>query len=232
MRQHYRDIYRLRADDYQRLVAREDHRGALLPAIRAVHPLEGARVVELGAGTGRLTRLLAPWAAQIAAYDSSAAMLEVAARENEAHGVRNATLAVAEHHALPAEDHSADLVVEGWAFGHLMDQRDWRSAVDAALAEVDRITRSGGVQLIIETLGTGRTDPAPPSPALATLFEHLEALGFARSWCRTDYRFDTPHEAEALVGFFFGEAMQAHLSPDPQPTLPECTGLWSRTRAR
>ena len=137
MRQHYRDIYRLRADDYQRLVAREDHRGALLPAIRAVHPLEGARVVELGAGTGRLTRLLAPWAAQIAAYDSSAAMLEVAARENEAHGVRNATLAVAEHHALPAEDHSADLVVEGWAFGHLMDQRDWRSAVDAALAEVD-----------------------------------------------------------------------------------------------
>ncbi len=229
MKDHYRRIYTDHAPTYQRLVAREDHLGALLPAIRALHPLSGAAVVELGAGTGRLTRLLAPWVDHINAFDASAAMLAEAARENARRGVLNASLAVAEHHALPVPDASADLVAEGWAFGHLMDQRDWRAAVDAALAEVDRVTRPGGVQLLIETLGTGCTEPAPPSPALATLYAHLESIGFTRHSCRTDYRFDSREEAEGLVGFFFGAGMCAHIGPGPQPTLPECTGLWARS---
>jgi len=232
MKEHYRQIYTDHAPDYQRLVAREDHHGALLPAIVAVHPLRDATVVELGAGTGRLTRLLAPQARSIAAFDASAAMLAVAQRENVARGITNVTLAVAEHHALPVDDDSADLVAEGWAFGHLMDQANWRTAVDAALGEVDRITRPGGVQLLIETLGTGRTDPAPPSPALTTLFVYLETQGFIRSWCRTDYRFDSPAEAEELVGFFFGAGMVDAVQPGPPTTLAECTGLWARTKAR
>jgi hypothetical protein len=112
-----------------------------------------------------------------------------------------------------------------------MDHDDWHAALDAALAELDRVTRPGGTQLLIETLGTGREQPEPPSPALVRLFGQLEALGFERSWCRTDYRFDSRAEAEALVGFFFGEAMLDQLRPGPRPTLAECTGLWCR-RAR
>lgn len=231
MRAHYRSIYTHRADDYQRLVAREDHGGALLPAIRALHPLAGAELVELGAGTGRLTRLLAPCVAHIRAYDASAAMLDVAAAENARQDLRNVALAVAEHHALPAPDACADLAIEGWAFGHLMDQEDWQGALAAALGELDRVTRPGGSQLLIETLGTGRTRPAAPSPALATLFEALEAQGFTRTWCRTDYRFASRDEAEALVGFFFGSEMCQQLGAEPRPTLPECTGLWCRTAA-
>jgi ubiquinone/menaquinone biosynthesis C-methylase UbiE len=230
MKEHYRRIYAEQASDYQRLVAREDHAGALLPAIRALHPLAGARVVELGAGTGRLTRLLAPWVDHITACDASSPMLAVAAAENARQGVRNVSLAVAGHHALPMPAGQADLAVEGWAFGHLMDQEDWQGALAAAIAELDRVTRPGGTQLIIETLGTGQVQPAPPSPALATLFETLEAQGFARSWCRTDYRFASRDEALALVGFFFGAAMCERLSADPEPSLAECTGLWSRVR--
>ncbi len=230
MKDHYAHIYRHRAPDYQRLVAREDHAGALLPAIRSLVPLEGARVVELGAGTGRLTRMLAPIVAHIDAFDASQAMLEVAAAENARAGASNVRLATAPHHAIPAPDASANLCAEGWAFGHLMDAEDWRQAVGAAIAEMNRVLRPGGHQLIIETLGTGRTEPEPPSEALATLYTWLEERGFERHHCRTDYRFASRSEAEELVGFFFGEAMLEQLGSEPEPTLPECTGLWVRRR--
>ena len=231
MKEHYQQIYARRADDYHRLVSREDHQGALLPAIRARCALKGARVVEFGAGTGRLTRLLAPHVARIEAFDAAAAMLDVATQQNERQGIHNVSLAVAEHHDLPIDSGQADLALEGWAFGHLMDEPDWRRAVDAALQEMDRVTRPGGAQLLIETLGTGRTEPEPPSPALVTLFDHLESMGFVRHHCRTDYRFESRAEANELVGFFFGAEMLTRVGPDPRPVLPECTGLWVRRLA-
>ncbi|HOD45111.1 MAG TPA: hypothetical protein PKL21_09535, partial [Anaerolineaceae bacterium] len=53
-------IYRQSAQAYDLLVTREDVHCNLLKAIQWILPLEGRRVVEPGAGTGRLTRLLAP----------------------------------------------------------------------------------------------------------------------------------------------------------------------------
>jgi len=45
-------IYRIGADDYDRLVACEDHRGNILRAVGEIAPLAGADVVEFGAGRG------------------------------------------------------------------------------------------------------------------------------------------------------------------------------------
>ncbi|HTO20998.1 MAG TPA: class I SAM-dependent methyltransferase, partial [Spirochaetia bacterium] len=73
------EIYRSQPGKYDDLVSREDWQGNLLPAVEAICPLRGLEVVELGAGTGRLTRLLAGKARFVAAFDASAAMLDVAA---------------------------------------------------------------------------------------------------------------------------------------------------------
>ena len=73
-----REIYRLHAQQYDALVSREDHAGNLLAAIRDRVQLEGAEVVELGAGTGRITALLAPHVRSLRAFDLEPAMLEVA----------------------------------------------------------------------------------------------------------------------------------------------------------
>ena len=54
------EIYRSQAEGYEALVSREDHLGNLLPAIQKIASLSGKKVVEFGAGTGRLTCQMAP----------------------------------------------------------------------------------------------------------------------------------------------------------------------------
>jgi len=75
----FKQIYAAQAEAYERLVAHEDYQGNLLPALREIRPFSGQTVVELGAGTGRLTRLIAPHVHQLTALDNSAHMLARAA---------------------------------------------------------------------------------------------------------------------------------------------------------
>ena len=56
-----KEIYASRAPEYERLVSREDFAGNILKAVQEIRVLAGLDVVELGAGTGRLTCLLAPF---------------------------------------------------------------------------------------------------------------------------------------------------------------------------
>jgi len=53
------EIYSKHADRYDLLVTREDYQQNILRAIKRIRPLGGLDVVELGAGTGRLTCMLA-----------------------------------------------------------------------------------------------------------------------------------------------------------------------------
>ena len=114
----YQRIYDERAEAYDALVAHEDHARNLIAALREIRPLEGLDVVETGAGTGRVTRMVAPFARSVRAFDRSAHMLDVARQRLAEDGARNVQVAVASHASLPVDDGSADLALEGWAFGH------------------------------------------------------------------------------------------------------------------
>jgi ubiquinone/menaquinone biosynthesis C-methylase UbiE len=225
-------VYREDAERYDRLVSREDHAGNLLPALRRIAPLEGRTIVDLGAGTGRLTRLLAPPAGRIVGLDLSPAMLRVARdRLARARGAPWA-LAVADHRALPIAGASADVVAAGWTVCYtvLWTGEAWREHLDRALGEMARIARPGGVQIIIETLGTGRETPEAPEP-MRGYYGALEAAGFASTWVRTDYRFSSAAEAEELIGFFFGPELAARVAGEGMLVVPECTGIWWRHSA-
>jgi ubiquinone/menaquinone biosynthesis C-methylase UbiE len=236
-----KEVYEAHADQYERLIRREDYQNNLLEAIETYCPLEGIDVVELGAGTGRLTRLLAPYVRSIKAFDSSAHMLAEAERSLREMGLANWESGVADHRQIPVPDQSADLVISGWSFCYLAvwGGEDWESALQAGLDEIKRILRPGGKILIIESLGTGTEKPRPP--------EHLEAYfawltearfgdgtGFERGWTRTDYRFESLEEAVELSTFFFGEQMGQQVREKRRPELvegdwvilPECTGIW------
>lgn len=231
MADHFQTIYRQHADQYELLIAREDYQQRLLPAIAAVCSLEEARVVEMGAGTGRLTRLLAPVVGSIVGFDASRHMLEEARQQLSRTGCRNVSLAVADNRRLPVRAGCADLAIEGWSFGHLTGWYPdaWRAEVKRALDEMLRLVKPGGTAIILETLGTGREDPYPPATVLAEFYEYLEhERGFTRTWLRTDYRFESLAEAELLTRFFFGEDFAQHVIEEKWVVLPECTGLWWR----
>lgn len=217
-------IYDQEAVNYERLVSREDTQGNLLKAIQEVLPLQGIDVVETGAGTGRVTRLLAPYVNSIAAFDTSEHMLRIAENSLSAGGWHNWRTAVADHRCLPAADSSADLCISGWSICYLVDwnRSAWQGEVEKALAELERILKPGGTMLLIETQGTGFTEPHAPDH-LVGYYHYLKDHGFNSKWFRTDYRFDSEQEARESASFFFGEAMVGKIEG---VFLPECTGMW------
>jgi SAM-dependent methyltransferase len=234
---HFSRIYREHAEEYHALVMREDHESRLLPAILSAVDLRGRDVVELGAGTGRVTALVAPLAARVRAFDRSPAMLERAARyladRSEPLPPGRVSLARAANTAVPLPDACADAVVEGWSFGHSVVDAggEWEAAARALLDESFRLLRPGGTLVVIETLGTGLARPAAPHPALARWYAWLEGpRGFSSAWVRTDYRFLSTDEADRLAGLFFGERFACEPGPGGTAILPECTGIWWGSR--
>jgi ubiquinone/menaquinone biosynthesis C-methylase UbiE len=189
-------------------------------------------VLEVGVGTGRITRLLLPKVARLVGVDRAPAMLEVARRHLEQMAAPAAwELHCADARELPVPSAFADLAIAGWVFGHLRYwlPEDWKANIAKALAEMRRALKPSGTMVIVETLGTGREDPLPPSPELAEYFAWLEAeQGMQRSTLRTDYLFPDVATAAKITGFFFGEAFGERVKRERWTRIPECTGLWSK----
>jgi ubiquinone/menaquinone biosynthesis C-methylase UbiE len=225
----FHNIYANQAENYERLVSREDYQGNLLPALAELKSLQGIHVLDLGAGTGRFTRLLASTADHILALDASEHMLGIAHDRLRRGPYLNWDLTVADIRKLPLSRSKIDMTVAGWSLGHSIEWygSDWPREINRALMEIKRIMRPGGVIVIIETLGTGRETPEPPTPGLAAYYAYLVgAFGFSHRWIRTDYRFESVKEAEQLMGFFFGPELSGHIAQDQLLIVPECTGIW------
>jgi len=130
-------------------------------------------------------------------------------------------------------DGTADLSIAAWTYGHQTVWREdsWRAPIEAALREMLRALRAGGSAVVIETLGTGHTTPFAPPLELARYYSVLEGeYGFARAWVRTDYEFPTADEGERLVRFFFGEERARVFASSRGTSMPECTGVWTRSK--
>ena len=226
-----KEVYAAHADQYERLIQREDYQGNILKEIAKRISLEGLDVADLGAGTGRVSRLLAPHVNFIHAFDMSAHMLAEAARSLEELGTANWQTGVADHRQVPLNDSSVDLVVSGWSFCYLAvwGGDGWRTALEAGLAEIERILKPGGMMILLETQGTAVVEPTPP-PHLDGYFAWLAEAGFQSGVFRTDYRFESLAEAGELSDFFFGEEMGKKVIQNKWQVLPEYTGIfWKNT---
>jgi ubiquinone/menaquinone biosynthesis C-methylase UbiE len=235
----YWKIYHSEAERYDRLVSREDREGNLVAALESICPLAGIRVVELGAGTGRITRLLMPHVSEILALDISAHMLGVAQEKlavdsQSRGGSRNWHLIKADNRQLPLRQGTANLVVAGWSLGHFAGwyERNWRQEIELVLTEMHRVIMPGGAVVVIETLGSGSQSPKPPSETLADYYRWLEQEhGFSRLWIRTDYHFQSISEAFELTKFFFGQELADQIKQTGSLVMPECTGIWFHSTA-
>lgn len=223
----YQEIYQdpRHAEAYHRLVSREDYAGHIGAEIRRHGDWSRAQALDVGCGTGRISLIVEPLVAQLTACDRAPAMLGVARRL-----LRPQTrVTTADNRSLPFADASFDLVTAGWSFGHATEwvPGAWQADVHQAVQQMLRVLRPGGVAVIFETLGSGATEPAPPTAALADCYALFEQeYGFVRTPIRTDYRFVSQAECQELTGFFFGVVLTGLEQADGSVMLPEWTGAW------
>lgn len=142
---------------------------------------EGRDVVELGAGTGKLTELLAATGARIVAVEPVTAMRE--ALERNCPGV-TALDGTAER--IPIGDESADAAVAAQAF-HWFDG-------ERALPEIHRALRPDGRLGMIWNV---RDEASDWSERLTTIFDRLAGEGAPRY---RDMRWREPFERTELFG--------------------------------
>lgn len=222
-----KNIYQSFAARYQALVGREDYENNLLPAILSIDTLTGKQVIELGAGTGRVSCLIAPEVKTLVASDISHHMLAFGKSRLLTTGLDNWHLSLESHVNLPFAANSADVVIAGWSFCYaaLDSEAQWLPSLEKALSEVKRILRPEGTLILIESLGTGFETPHTPD-VLVEYLDYLNTHGFESTWIRTDYRFKDKAEAQDLTTFFFGEEPMLMLATTNGVIVPECTGLW------
>ncbi len=224
-------LYRDHADAYELLVSHEDHQGNLLRAIQAIQPLDQKVAAEFGAGTGRLTGLLASHVRRLHAFDLTPAMLRVAQGKLRRHGWKNVSLVLADSRRMPALPEWADFAIEGWAFLQIAvwHPQEWQSQLCLALDEMQRLVRPGGRLILIETMGTGESTPKV-TPFFREVYDFLEReRGFTAFNIRTDYCFETKKQIQQVVVPLFGQEMLDRLvESEAGWILPECTALWWR----
>jgi len=226
---HYLDIYKHHADLYHRMIEAEDVDGNLLPALKRLGSISGKRVIDLGSGTGRLPLLIHDQTTQVIGVDLHEGMLIEQLNQIQRVGGKW-DLVQGDIRELPFPNEWTDVVTAGWAIGHFQSwfADDWEIQVDKVINEMIRVTNTGGVIIIIETLTTGSLTPAPPTEGLAKYYARLEEqCGFSRQEISTDYKFKDIAESKELIGFFFGKELEEKVLQNNWTRVPEWTGIWS-----
>jgi ubiquinone/menaquinone biosynthesis C-methylase UbiE len=222
----FNKIYNTQGEMYETMVQYEDYEHNLLPTINNIRPIAGLDILDTGAGTGRVTELMAPHAKSIRAFDLAHNMLRVAHHKLRESDFKDWCTAVADHRHIPIADNTVDLVISAWSVCMLVVnyKETWQAQVAQTLDEMYRVLRPGGTIIIIETQGTGYETPTQ-GDHMKTYCDYLEDNGFDATWIRTDFKFESEAQAKQYIGFFFGK-MGEELVDKYGTIVPECTGFW------
>ncbi len=229
---HFIDIYQNQAEKYHSMISFEDFENHLLETIHDITPINHKKILDLGSGTGRLPILLKDEGAEIVSLDISMQMLlQQQVQLRAVHG--NWDLVQGDIRQVPIQSEWAEVTTAGWAAGHFCGWYPdcWQENIDRFVLEMLRVTQTGGELIIMETLGTGKIFPVPPTRALAEYYERIEnKWQFKREVIRTDYKFHNPAHAKDNTAFFFGEKLAEQIDQESWQILPEWTGVWHRVK--
>jgi ubiquinone/menaquinone biosynthesis C-methylase UbiE len=119
-------------------------------------------VLDVAAGTGHLSRAIAPHVRRVVALDLTPEMLAQGQQEAGRQGLTNVTFEGGEAEHLPYGNEAFDLVVTRFSLHHFVDPH-------SPVREMVRVCRRGGKVVVIDLV-------SPNDPTVAVTYNHLEQL--------------------------------------------------------
>lgn len=143
----------------QLTLARRDYLDWMVGALD-LHPK--SMVLDVAAGTGHLSRAMAPFVSSVTAIDQTPEMLLEGRKQAEQEGLSNVSFEQGSAESLPYPSNIFDLVTSRFAVHHLEEP-------ELALSEMARVCRSSGRVAVIDIV-------TPDDPSLALGVNELERL--------------------------------------------------------
>ena len=174
-----------------------DRAGVVDAALDALHPPDGADVLDVGCGTGFHLPRLAARGARVVGVEPHLPLVARARGRLTAGGLSSATVVAGDAENLPLANRSVDVVHARWAYF-------FGAGCEPGLAEVARVLRPGGVACVVDNDATRSTFGAWFSDA----YPAYDPVAVQRFWDRQGFRtehltigwtFDRREDLDAVV---------------------------------
>jgi ubiquinone/menaquinone biosynthesis C-methylase UbiE len=168
-------------------------------AMRTERDWDGARVLDIGCGTGFHLPRFAERAAQVIGVEPSSGLVRLARARCAA--LPNVAVRRGVAQRLPLADASVDVMHARWAYF-------FGAGCEPGLAELERVMRRGGVAFVIDNDGTRSTFGAwfrrsMPAYDPAAVERFWSDRGWVRTLLDVSWRFDRRSDFEAVVRIEF-----------------------------
>jgi SAM-dependent methyltransferase len=188
-----------------------DRAGVLDSAIDALHPLEGADLLDVGCGTGFHLARLAARGARVVGVEPHLPLVGRARDRLAANpgGERTASVIAGDAERLPLRDSSIDVVHARWAYF-------FGGGCEPGLTELARVLRPGGTACIVDNDVTRSTfgawfRRAYPAYDPLGVQRFWDRQGFATQHLTISWTFDRREDLEAVAGIELPPAVAAEV---------------------
>jgi ubiquinone/menaquinone biosynthesis C-methylase UbiE len=224
----WQETYHSRTDVYEKLSDCAEE-GVVIARLLHSARFRQQVVLEIGCGTGKQTRPLAPLCSRYVALDESAPMLEIA--EKRCHQTPGLTFVQTDAQNLPFADRSFDVIFSGWCLDGIWPPE----AREKAFSEADRVLAPAGHVWLATNHGTGEFMEMEGEAAveyqisssrfvLEHGFEYVETVESAFNFASLD-------EAKQVLGFILGQKASDYLGRHPNPRVQHLVALYHKKKA-
>ena len=173
-----------------------DRAGVIDATVDALHPLEGADVLDVGCGAGFHLPLLAARGARVVGVEPHLPLVE-RARSRLASSGGTASVVAGDAEAIPLRDRSIDVAHARWAYF-------FGAGCEPGLAELARVLRPGGVACLVDNDATRSTfggwfRRAYPAYDPAAVQRFWDRQGFTTERLTIHWTFESQEDLEAVV---------------------------------